>query len=392
MNPTPSTSAPVQIDDHSYVPQIEVQVNHAKLDPAVLGDILDLKVTLQKDEPSGFSMTLANHFTVLEELGSDSKARRKYRYSDDTIFDALDLVTIKMGYVGRMKTLFVGEIQMIQPSFPSGGFPTMTVTGVDALNQLRLDNPDKNTPKSFPNVPDHEIVRRIAARHQLQMSKDSDTKGSPTTKPAVQRDMDDLKFVLFLAKRNNFECSIVLEDNQPKLYFGVPRDQRDGTAITQLTLTWGESLISFTPKLRVGRQVSKVTVRSWNTRTKEPIEYTAELKDLKKTGGNGMTGPELIAAKYGAKEYRVVDRPVQSLDEAKTLAKQILTENANQYLTGSGEAMGEPLLRPQVNLRIDGIGKRYDGDYYVTKTEHSFGANGYTTSFDVERMADGGTP
>ncbi|HMG25077.1 MAG TPA: hypothetical protein VK607_27255 [Kofleriaceae bacterium] len=388
----PSTSTKVQIDEDSYVPQVEVQVNHAKLDPAILNDITELRVTLQKDEPSGFSMTLANHFTILEQLDARNKAQRKYRYSDDTIFDALDLVAVKLGYVGRMQTLFVGEIQTIQPSFPSGDFPTMTVTGIDALNQLRLDKPNKNTTKSFPNVADHEIVRRVAARHKLQMTKDSDTKGSPSKKPAVQRDMDDLQFVLFLAKRNNFECSIVLEDNQPKLYFGVPRDQRDGTAIEKLTLTWGESLISFTPTLRVGRQVSKVTVRSWNTRTKEPIEYTAELKDIKKTGGHGKTGPEIIAEKYGAKEYRIVDRPVQSLDEAKTLAKQILTENANQYLTGSGEAMGEPLLRPQVNLHIDGIGQRFDGDYYVTKTEHRFGGSGYTTSFDVERMTDGGTP
>jgi phage protein D len=54
--------------------------------------------------------------------------------------------------------------------------------------------------------------------------------------------------------------------------------------------------------------------------------------------------------------------------------------------------MGEPLIKPQVNLKISGIGQRFDGTYRVTKADHTYGASGYTTSFEVERMADGGTP
>jgi len=385
---TASESTTVQIDDQSYVPQIDIAVNHQNLGSTTLGDIIDLKVTLQTDEPGGFNLTLANHFTVLEDV----KARRKFRYSDDTIFDALDLITIQMGYVGRMKTLFVGEIQSIQPMFPSSGFPTMTVSGVDHLNRLRLDTPGKSKTKSFPNVPDHEIVARVLARHKLQLSTDSDRTGTPTVKPAQQRDMDDLKFVLFLAKRNKFELSVVLENNQPRLYFGPPRDQRGNRPIQELGLIWGQSLISFAPKLRVGRQFSKVSVRGWSTRTKEPIEYTAELKDIPQTGGHGKTGPQIIEEKLDGKEYRIVDRPVQSLDEAKRLAIQVLTENANEFLTGSGEVMGEPLIKPQVNLKISGIGQRFDGTYRVTKADHVYGASGYTTSFEVERGSDGGTP
>src|SRR5262249_23114541 len=163
--------------------RIDVKVNHQNVGPATLADIIDLKVTLQKDEPAGFTLTLANHFTVLEEQDKQGEAQRKYRYSDGTQFDALDPISIDMGYVGRMKTLFVGDIQSIQPSFPSNGFPTMTVSGVDALNRLRLDKPGKDKTKSFPNVADFEIVRRVAARHNLQLSKDSDSKGSPSKKP-----------------------------------------------------------------------------------------------------------------------------------------------------------------------------------------------------------------
>jgi len=79
---------------------------------------------------------------------------------------------------------------------------------------------------------------------------------------------------------------------------------------------------------------------------------------------------------------------VQSQDEARTLAIQLLTETANQFLSGSGEAMGAPEIVPGVNLTLRGLGARYSGTYYVTRADHVFGASGYTTSFEVERLRD----
>lgn len=384
-----SENIPITIDDDSYAPQIRITVNNQELPPSVLADVLDLKVTLQKDELGGFTMTLSNHFTILETAEQDSL--RKYQHSDDGVLDVFKPITIEMGYVGRMQTMFVGEILSLQPSFPSAGAPTLTVSGTDFLNRLRRDKPGSDKSKAFRNRADWQIAQEIADRHQLAFSEESDKDGPINVEPVMQRDMDDLQFVLYLAKRNDFECSVIIENNRPVLYFGVPRDKRDGSEVTQLGLTWGESLVSFTPKLTVGRMVSKVTVRGWNSRKKEVFEYTAEIKDLPKTGGGGKTGPEL-QKKAGAKEERIVDRPIQSQEEAKRLAIQLLNDTANEFLTGSGEAMGEPKIRPLVNLQLAGIGARYDGVYYVTKADHTFGASGYTTSFEVERLREEKSP
>ena len=40
------------------------------------------------------------------------------------------------------------------------------------------------------------------------------------------------------------------------------------------------SLISIQPTLRVADQVSKVTVRGWNAKSKKPIQKTATRQDL----------------------------------------------------------------------------------------------------------------
>jgi phage protein D len=380
-------------DDDSYAPQIKVLVGNKTVP---LEDVIDLKVTLQNDEVGGFTMQLANHFEVPDaredsdpkERDEAKRFRRRFRHSDDMALDVFEPVTVEMGYEGRMARMFLGEITMLQPTFPSSGMPTFTVTGTDMLVRLRRSKPNEKQTKAFHQRADWEIAELVAKRHNLKYSKQSSRDGEKRPQ-TMQRDMDDLQFVLFLAKRNRYECTVILEDGKPALYFGEPRDKSNDGAVNQVRLAWGESLISFSPKLRVGKLVSKVTVRGWNARKKEVITYTATFKDIPKTGEKGKTAAEIIEQKIGAKEERIVDRPVQSREEAKKLAIELLSATANEFLTGSGETIGEPKIRPQTNLELVGLGKRYDGVYYVTKTEHSYGAGGYTTSFEVERMRQG---
>ena len=383
-------------DDDSYAPQIQVLVAGMDITRDLLPDVLDLRVTLQKDELGGFTMNLANHFEVPEaadttyftkEQSEKETVLRKFRHSDSKTLDVFEPITLSIGYEGRMSTLFVGEITMLQPSYPSSGVPTFTVTGTDMLGRLRRNKPGEKTSKAFHDRADWEIAEQIAKRHKLKFSTASANKG-PKHKQVMQKNLDDLAFLLYLAKRNEYECTVIIEDKKPALYFGTPRDKRDSGKVDQLRLAWGESLISFTPKMRVGSQVSKVTVRGWDPNKKDVIKYTATLKDIPKNT-KGKLAAEILEKKAGAKEERIVDRVVQSAEEAKRLAIQLLTETANEFLTGSGETIGEPKLRPQTNLELVGLGKRFDGVYYVTKTDHIYGPNGYTTSFDVERMRVG---
>ena len=70
----------------------------------------------------------------------------------------------------------------------------------------------------------------------------------------------------------------------------------------------------------------------------------------------------------------------------------LLKRNANEFLTGTGEAMGDPSIRPGVKVRLEGLGKRFRGEYVVTKADHVFGSGGYTTSLDVEREKEEEAP
>jgi phage protein D len=374
---SPTTRATVAFGLDSYVPQIEVKLDGQEF---ALDDVIELRVTLQKDELGGFSMQLANDFDLKTQ---------QFRHSDFTHLDIFKPVEIRMGYAApnRMAAMFIGEITALSPSFPSSGLPTLTVTGTDLLGRLRRAKPGADQTKTFKGRRDWEIAQQVAQRNHLGWSKASIQEG-PLNPVVSQRDMDDLTFVMWLAKRNDFEAAVVIEDGKEKLYFGKPRDKRGSEPAAQIELTWGESLVSFTPRLSIGRQVSKVTVRGWDPRKKQKIEVTASVDDLK-AHGKGDSAARILESKDMPKEERIVDRVVQSEAEAKALALQLLAETANQFLTGSGEAMGEPAIRPQTMVKLGGLGPRYNGAYYVTKADHVYGASGYMTTFDVERMKEG---
>ncbi|HSN28704.1 MAG TPA: hypothetical protein VLT45_20600 [Kofleriaceae bacterium] len=369
----------------TYAPQIQVLLDGKDVTSSLLDDVIDLKVTQQVDQLTGFSMQLANHAEFA--LSGDKKRDGKYRHSDDDKIQMLTPVSISMGYVGRLEVVFLGEVTMLQPGFPSSGLPTFTVTGTDRLQRLRNAKPSKDTKREFENQADWEIAKIVAQRHNLGYSTRSVTKGTKN-KHRSQKNMDDATFLLHLATLHEYEASVVIEDDKQKLYFGPPTDKRSGEKVTQLKLQYGESLISFTPRLGLSNQVSAVTVRSFDSRTKKTFVYKATHKDLPQTGGSGMSGPERVDKQQGGKEEVIVNRPVQSQQEAKDLAIEILTEVAYRYMTGSGEAMGDPRIFPGVSLELSGLGEAFNGVYYVEKAEHSFGAQGYTTSFDVKRLKD----
>jgi len=377
---TSTTTRPLPGDER-YAPEVSVLVERQAVP---LADILELRVTLQRDELGGFSMLLANPWQL--ERDGDSP-RGTFRHSDLDALDVYKAVEIRMGYAHQLAPMFVGEILTLAPSFPSTGMPTLQTTGTDLLNRLRRAKPGDDAARSWSKLTDGEIAEVVARRHDLRLTEGSVRTG--TTQVTNQRDLDDLDFLLYLAKRNDFEAVIELERGKPALYFGRPRgDRRGPEPFAETALTWGESLISFTPRLTVGKQVSQVTVRGWDSRKKEKIQYTARIADLK-APGRGKAGGELLEQKQGAKTERIVDRVVQSVAEAKALAIQLLADTANEFLTGTGETIGDPAIRPETTVNLGGLGARYDGPYKVTKADHVFGANGYTTSFEVERMREG---
>lgn len=367
-----------------YAPAFKITVEGKDLKPETLKEILEVKVVMDMDNMTSFDFVIANpwHYRDPETT---------FKYSDSKLFDLGNRVHVEMGYVDRMLPMVAGIITKLTPKFPESGPPTIGVSGQDNLVKLRDKKPGKGDVKYYRKKHDWEIAQAVATRNKLPIEV---TKTDAPEHPiVVQRNQDDATFLMERAKRIDFDCYIDVDPKSKKdtLYFVKPTDGRGTSQRLTYKFVWGKNMMSFTPELTAARQVSQVTVKGWDPAKKTAITATATKADLAGKKSPGTSGPEIAETKLDKKEEIVVDWPVQTKEEAKALAVSLLRERAYEFLKATGQAIGLPDMRPGDNVTVDGVGKRFSGQYYVTRVEHTIGNNGYTTSFTVRRSWDGGT-
>lgn len=362
-----------------YAQDFRIEVAGRYLDPTTKGDILDIKVTMDKDNLTVFELIVNNW---------DDK-NFKFKYSNSDTFNVCNRVFIKMGYANKLLAMAQGIITSMVPRFPESGPSTIVVSGTDALIKLRDRKPGPKDKVVFEGWTDWQIAREVAKRNHLKFKVTEE--GEPHD-IVVQKNQDDLKFLMERAKRIDFECFIRVDPDtgEDVLHFVKPTDARGGGPVRVYVFEWGKSLISFNPQLKLGEQVGAVTVRGWDFRTKGKIEYTAGPSDLPELGSRGMSGPAAAQKCIPEKKEDVPDQPVTSPKEARDLAIALLRERAYEYLTGTGQVIGIPDLRPGDNVELTGLGKRFSLTYYVKKVVHTLGSSGYLTQFEVRSPFDGG--
>jgi phage protein D len=295
-----------------------------------------------------------------------------------------------MGYADKLLSMVVGQVTTLAPKFPESGSPTITVSGLDGMVQLRDRKPAEGETKKFENMADWEIAQAIAQRNGMSATV---TQEGEVHDLVIQKNQDDAQFLKERAARIDFDCFVLTDPDsgEATLNFVKPLDGRGGERTRVYVFEWGKTLINFTPTLTLSNQVAKVTVRGWDPRTKEPITYTATPDDLPSAeGSGGSSGPQAAEKSLNNKQDMVVDAPVRSEEEARNLAISLLRERAYEFITGNGKVIGLPDLRPGDNIELEGLGTRFSGRYYVKKVEHQLGNSGYMTTFDVRRFADGG--
>jgi uncharacterized protein len=360
-----------------YAPEFVVRVDDRVVDPTTKGDVLQIEVTLDEKNPASFSLVISDWDDV----------KLDFKYSSKRTFNPGRPVTIDLGYASRLQRVVTGVITSLSPRFPESGSPTLTVTGTDLMRMMANRQPDDGERKHYRDSTDAEIAQEIAVRWGMR----ADVVQSAPRHTLVVQKQEDAVFLMERAKRIDYEFFIGLDGvtGEETLSFVPRRDGRDARSLRVHQFTWGTNLISFTPRLSATGQVSEVTVRGWDPRTKKPIVYTARAKDLPSSAAVDRSGP----ARADPRTRKIVyDAPVLSVEEARRLATSMLMERANAYTKGSARVIGQPDLRPDDTVNIGGVGCRFEGQYHVTKVVHSLGANGFTTSFEVDRPVEGKCP
>ncbi len=272
---------------------------------------------------------------------------------------------------GSKISVIKGEITALEPQFGEGMISDLVVRGFDKSHRLFRETKTK----TFLNTKDSDIASQIAGNVGLSPQVDAT---STVYEHVFQHNQSDLSFLFQRAWRIGYECFV----EEGKLYFRKPPKGSETT-----TLTWGEELISFMPRMSLAEQVDQVSVRGWDDKEKKEIVGQATTGNLYPKISD-KTGAQW-ASSFGSGKLTFVDQPVFTQSEANELATARLDEASGTFIEAEGVVFRRPDIKAGKIIKIQAVGKRLTGSYLVTAATHSFTAAGLKTTFSVRGSHNG---
>lgn len=392
-----------------YVPEFEVRIEGVGLPRNVLRDVVEVTYKDNIKEIDSLELTINNWSAetrrfkyvgdeTAEDLEGSTADSERYR-----LFDPCNKqVELWMGYAGDLRMMIRATFTTLEPTFTSGGAPTLAVRGLNVLHQLRR----KQYSTTWGDKRDSDIARNIATlvdkdlgthhkRFPLPIVVNPRAQAREEPLPYVaQKNQYDIDFLLSRALRLGYvvyvreadPTSSSADERQPHLYFGPSDGRVPGQRDVEFRLKWGASLTEFKPTLTTANQIKSVTVNGWDRGKKKEISVKVSLDDKEL---NVNTDLHELLNVCDPREEIVVDKPVHSEREARRVAEAILKDRHKEMVKASGTTVGLPDLRAGRAVHIEGLGARFNGRYFVTDTTHTLNDSGYLTRFNARREVTG---
>jgi hypothetical protein len=350
-----------------YAPAYAVRLGRDDLMRDLLVAVSQVEVDMELGKATRFSFTV-----------TDCYSHKLHAFKTGRGADVLSLLTfgaevaISLGYgdARSTPTLVSGTITEISTNFPEAGAPELAVSGYDHGFALTMGK----SYRTWSGARDSDAAHEIASFNNLN------TRIETTKTPHAQIEQNqesDWEFLKKLADRNHFELYV---DEFKTLHFGPPNDK--ATAVVRLV--YGEGLLSFKPEANLAGQISQVEVYGWNRKTKQAFIGRASAGEESGLDGKSA-GQHLNTFVRDPKKKPTlrIRQPVFTQAEADQRAKAALNERAKEFLTGEGETIGLPELRPDRNVALDRLGA-FSKTYYLQQTTHKIDSSGYRTRFKVK--------
>ena len=384
-----------------YAPEFKVQINGQDLPAAVRAAVTSVRYQDGRNAADRVEIGLANtdlrwvqaHIRglgfqpfptsiTLGALGSVSPV-------PEGTFDIDNKLTLAIGYApDPLKDVFEGEVTGLQATFPSGGMPTMTLVAHDYLNRLSRGS----YARGFGFLPDAVIAAILSAENLL----------IPLIDPAVitvstalavlnvifsgtgrkQEGQSDLQLMEEIAQ--HYDADFWVEGN----FLYLSRFIKEYTP--RLTLTWGESLMDFTPQVSTLGTVVGVSAKF--TLRELPLDFLVsvfwdfdrETLGISVVPGAAVSFTKSLVGNVLTQIDQPISNPADVINSALSITRT-LREKLNNRLTGSGSAIGNPEIRAGAMIRLEGLGPDFSGNYRVKSATHSMDSGGYRTSFEVQK-------
>ena len=288
-------------------------------------------------------------------------------------------VTVQLGYLERLETVFVGFISGVAFGFEPGGLPyieikamdvkglmmggsyatSLTATTYSAAVKEVLDRTGEGRLKQMGGITSTEISDTPDAGGVAGVSGGGSSKSSPITVEMVSE--SDYEFVVRAAKRYNYEFFV----DRGKVLFRPAKS--DTSLLTKMGTRTG--LRGFHIEYSITGVVGKIEARAMDPGKGEVITAKSSFNNTISTASKAK---QLVGK--GSKVY--LDASITSKEEAEARVASLMEQMS--YRLGSLEAdcVGIPDLVPGRFIEVTGMGVPVDNQFYLTSVTHDFTSDG----------------
>jgi phage protein D len=295
----------------------------------------------------------------------------RLRWIDEALVapgSSLQILTAEPERGKEPRSVFDGETVELEPGF-SQGTHHLAIRAFDRLHRLSRGR----KVRSFQNVTDSDVARRMAREAGLQADVEATRQ---VHEYLFQNNQTDYEFLRQRAAALGY---LVFAEGK-KLCFKPP--VHDASPVE---LRWAANLSEFRPRLTTISQVSWVTSRGWDPRTrKEIVSDVSDGKAIRDIGEQKQGGVFAKDAFQIDAADLVFDQPVHSQAAADGMAKAVADRHDERFVEADGSCGGNPSIVAGASVKIDAVGVRFSGSYLVTSATHIYNRKeGYSTQFSI---------
>ncbi|BDI16324.1 type IV secretion protein Rhs [Nostoc cf. commune SO-36] len=360
-----------------YLSQPQIQIEGLNDYSELMKDLVQITIEESLHLPAMFTLVVHNSYLSTSERSEN----KPWRY--EQVFKIGKKV--KLGFSGSTTQnlnfkkdlesfLMEGEITAMEVHFNEKSEADVIVRGYDISHRLHRGRYNR----SFLNETDSDIVKKVVKEVGIKLGNIEST--SEVHKYVFQENQTNMEFLRERAARIGFELFIT----DDKVNFCNPKVQGD------LPLKWLVDISKFSTRVTSAEQVSSVEVRAWDYSQKRLISQTAKKeKQVTETGNKLGSSTSTAFSNLNSPKMTVVDKPVASEKQAKDMAQALCDELGGEFVYADAKATGNPEIRPGRVVKLEGMGDRYNGKYYITETRHFFNQRVYETNFSVRGLRSG---
>ncbi|MES1160065.1 MAG: type VI secretion system tip protein VgrG [Bacteroidota bacterium] len=283
------------------------------------------------------------------------------------ISDSSDLipgneVSITAGYAGEdEQPIFTGIIVKQGLQLDADGY-TLSVICKHKVVGMSFSKMEEE----FANKTDSDILKSIFSNYGIDASVDATSSQQELLFQKLATDWD------LVLCRADF-CGYVVTMDGEKVTVGKP--VFDSTAV--LRVEFGTSIISFTAELNAEKQPSGLSASAWDIKNQDLLKATAAEPAINAQGN--MSVKSLGGKLPKQQTVTLSSITPMSSDDLKTWADSSLLRMRMCGLKGQVSFQGNADVKTGTLIELAGVGKRYNGNAYVSGVTHTLDSGQWTT-------------